>query len=314
MSVFTTVGRAELDAFLLHYPAGSVTSYEGISDGIENTNYFVTTEKKQMVLTLFETHDFEEMGYFLELMAHLAEHGIPSAHPVMDNNQQYLRILNNKPAALVERLDGTSLDHPVERHCTIMGTALAKMHITGSDFSSQRKNGRGHDWRMETAGQLYTHIDQADAEMLRDETRFQQANRFNTLPGGVIHADLFRDNVLWNGDTLTGIIDFYYACDGAWLYDIAVAANDWCVEADGSFVQSRLDALLSAYHAIRPITAGESAAWPVVVRAGALRFWLSRLYDWHFPRPGQITHKKDPDVFLRIMQQRRKNSSALAFK
>ncbi len=313
MSVFTTVERDELDAFLLHYPAGPLLGFEGISDGIENTNYFVTTDKKQMVLTLFETHTFDEMGYFLDLMAHLAEHGIPSAHPVMDNNQQYLRVLNGKPAALLDRLDGTSLDHPLDKHCTTLGTALAKMHIAGSDFGGHRENGRGHHWRMETAAQLYTHLDEANAEMLRDETRFQQANHFDTLPGGVIHADLFRDNVLWSGDMLTGIIDFYYACNDAWLYDLAVAANDWCVEADGSYVQSRLDALLTAYHAIRPITAVESAAWPVVARAAALRFWLSRLHDWHFPRAGQITHKKDPDVFLRIMQQRRKDSAALTF-
>ena len=314
MSVFTTVERDELDAFLLHYQAGSLISLEGISDGIENTNYFVTTDQKQMVLTLFETHSFEEMGYFLDLMAHLAERGVPSADPVMDNNRQYLRVLNNKPAALVERLDGTSLDHPLDRHCTILGTAIAKMHLAGSDFGGQRDNARGHQWRMQTAEKLYTHIDQADADMLRDEVSFQQANRFNALPGGVIHADLFLDNVLWNGDRLTGIIDFYYACNDAWLYDLAVAANDWCVEADGSFMQSRLDALIAAYDVIRPITAEESASWPAVVRAAALRFWLSRLHDWHFPRAGQITHKKDPDVFRRILQQRRKDSSALSIK
>ncbi len=313
MSVFTTVERTELDAFLLHYPAGPLLGFEGINDGIENTNYFVTTVQKQMVLTLFETHTLEEMGFFLELMAHLAEHDIPGAHPVLDNDQQYLRALHNKPAALVQRLDGASLDHPLDKHCTLLGTVLAKMHIAGSDFGGQRENARGHHWRMETAAQLYTHLDQVDAEMLRDETRFQQANRFDTLPGGVIHADLFRDNVLWSGDTLTGLIDFYHACNDAWLYDIAVVANDWCVETDGSYAQSRLDALFSAYHAIRPITAGESAAWPVVARAAALRFWLSRLHGCHFPRPGQMTHKKDPDVFLRIMQQRRKDDRALAF-
>ena len=311
MSVFTTVEHEQLDAFLQHYSTGSLLEFEGISDGIVNTNYFVSTDQKQMVLTLFETLSFEEMGYFLDLMAHLARHGIPSAEPVADNNQHCLRILNNKPAALVDRLDGTSLDHPLDKHCSIVGATLAKMHIAGSNFDRPRENDRGHRWRMETAEKLYTHVSQADAKMLRDETGFQQANLFDALPGGVIHADLFLDNVLWSGDSLTGIIDFYSACNDAWLYDIAVAANDWCVQANGSFVQSRLDALLSAYHAVRPITAGESAAWPVVARAAALRFWLSRLHDWHFPRAAQITHKKNPDVFRRIIQQRRKDGVEL---
>jgi homoserine kinase type II len=185
------------------------------------------------------------------------------------------------------------------------------MHLAGSSFDGQRDNGRGHDWRMSTAEKLLPHLTASDADHLRTEMDYQQANRFNTLPGGVIHADLFRDNALWSGDTLTGIIDFYYACDDAWLYDVAVAANDWCVEADGSFVDSRFRALITSYHAARPITADEKDAWPAVVRAAALRFWLSRLHDWHFPRPGEITHKKDPDEFRRIMRLRQVGTGPL---
>lgn len=311
MSVFTTVERDELVEFLRHYRAGELLDYEGISDGIENTNYFVTTDRKHMVLTLFETHSFDEMGWFLDLMAHLAEHAIPSAHPVSDNEQQFLRMFKGKPTALVDRLDGTSLDHPLENHCTILGDTMAKLHLAGKAFTAVRENGRGHDWRMATAAKLYSHIDQDDANTLHAEVEYQQANRFDHLPGGVIHADLFRDNALWSGDRLTGIIDFYYACNDAWLYDLAVAANDWCVEADGSFVSSRLDALVTAYHAVRPLSAGEQDAWPTVIRAAALRFWLSRLYDWHFPRPGEIVHRKDPAVFRRILKQRINHSVAL---
>ncbi len=304
MSVFTPVGRDQLVAFLRNYTAGELLIHEGISDGIENTNYFVTTDHREMVLTLFETHTFDEMDYFLDLMAHMSEHDIPSAHPVADNDGHYLRMLNGRPAALVERLAGTSLDHPTDRQCSTLGATLARMHLAGSSFGSRRANGRGHEWRMATAEKLLAHIPAEDAEHLRAEVDYQQANRFNALPGGAIHADLFRDNALWEGNTLTGIIDFYYACDGAWLYDLAVAANDWSVEADGSFVASRLRALIAAYHEVRRITPEENDAWSVVVRAAALRFWLSRLHDWHFPRPGEITHKKDPDTFRRIMRQR----------
>jgi homoserine kinase type II len=304
MSVFTTVERDELVAFLQHYSAGELRDYEGISDGIENTNYFVTTDQQQLVLTLFETHSFEEMGYFLDLMAHLSAHAIPSAAPLQDNDRHYLRMFKGKPAALVARLAGTSLDHPTDEQCAVLGTAMAQLHLAGRDFSEHRDNGRGHAWRMATADKIMAKLPAEEAELLASEKIFQQANRFDALPGGVIHADLFRDNVLWSGDTLTGIIDFYYACTDAWLYDIAVAANDWCVEADGSFVSSRLNALVNAYHAERAITPVEHDAWPAVVRAAALRFWLSRLHDWHFPREGEITHRKDPAAFGRILRQR----------
>jgi homoserine kinase type II len=311
MSVFTKVERDELVALLRHYDAGELLDYEGISDGIENTNYFVTTGRREMVLTLFETHSFEEMGYFLDLMAHVAEHGIPSAHPVPDRDGHYLRMLKDKPAALVERLEGTSLDHPTDAQCATLGSTMAKLHLAGRSFSGSRSNGRGHAWRMATAEKLLATLPDQDAQTLRTEMAFQQANRFDQLPGGVIHADLFRDNVLWSGNDLTGIIDFYYACDDVFLYDLAVAANDWCVEADGAFVDSRFTALLASYHAVRPITEQETGAWPAVVRAAALRFWLSRLYDWHFPRPGEITHRKDPNVFRRIMLQRQHDRSPL---
>ncbi len=312
MSVYTKVERDELVALLRQYDVGELLGYEGISDGIENTNYFVTTVQREMVLTLFETHDFEEMGFFLDLMAHVAEHDIPSAHPVADRDGHYLRMFKDKPAALVERLDGTSLDHPTDAQCATLGATMAKMHLAVQSFSGTRTNGRGHAWRMATAQKLLAILPEQDAQALRTEMAFQQANTFDQLPSGVIHADLFRDNVLWSGNELTGIIDFYYACNDALLYDLAVAANDWCVEADGAFVDSRFKALLSSYHALRPITEEEADAWPAVVRAAALRFWLSRLHDWHFPRPGEITHRKDPGAFRRIMLQRQQIRTPLS--
>jgi homoserine kinase type II len=311
MSVFTTVERDELVEFLRHYQTGELLAFEGISDGIENTNYFVTTDRQRMVLTLFETHTHDEMGYFLNLMAHLAEHEIPSAHPVLDTDGHYLRTLNGKPAALVARLEGKSVEHPTTEQCVLLGAILARLHIAGSEFTEHRDNGRGHDWRMHTAAKLDAHLDPDAAAMLRAEVRYQDAHRFSELPGGVIHADLFRDNVLWHAGDLSGIIDFYYACDDAWLYDVAVAVNDWCVSGDGTLDPQRVGALTGAYHGVRSITAAEAVAWPAVVRAAALRFWLSRLHDWHFPRPGEIVHRKDPTVFERILQQRIDNSEPL---
>jgi homoserine kinase type II len=311
MSVFTRVGRDELVELLGYFDVGVLRDYEGISDGIENTNYFVTTDRREMVLTLFETHGMDEMCFFLDLMAHIAEHDIPSAHPVADRDGHYLRLFKEKPTALVERLPGTSLDHPTDQQCAILGAMIARLHLAGSDFTGTRSNSRGHEWRMATAQKLFGELSDEDSLQLRIEVDYQQSHRFDNLPGGVIHADLFRDNVLWNGDELTGIIDFYYACNDVFLYDLAVAANDWCVEASGAFVESRYEALISAYHAVRPITAQEQSCWAPVVRAAALRFWLSRLHDWHFPRPGEITHRKDPNVFRRIMLQRQQHATPL---
>lgn len=311
MSVFTPVSHDELVELLKVYDAGSLVDFEGISDGIENTNYFVTTDRREMVLTLFETHSMEEMGFFLDLMAHVSEHDIPSAHPVAGLDGHYLRMFNGKPAALVERLAGTSLDHPTDQQCATLGTTMARLHLASVSFSGKRENGRGHAWRMSTAEKLFDHLDADACTQLHREVEYQQAHRFEHLPGSVVHADLFRDNVLWDGNHLTGIIDFYYACNDAWLYDLAVAANDWCTEASGAFVMSRFNALVNAYHAVRPISRDEQEHWNPVVRAAALRFWLSRLQDWHFPRPGEITHRKDPEVFRRIMQQRQQHPVTL---
>lgn len=311
MSVFTTVEQDELVGFLRHYDVGELVAHEGISDGIVNTNYFVTTDRQRMVLTLFETHTHDEMGYFLNLMAHLAEHEIPSAHPVPDSDGRYLRTLNCKPAVLVARLDGKSLEHPTIEQCAMLGATLARLHIAGSDFPGHRDNDRGHDWRMHTAVKLAAHLDPDAAAMLRAEACYQDAHRFSDLPRGVIHADLFRDNVLWHAGELSGIIDFYYACNDSWLYDIAVAVNDWCVTGDGSLDTQRVEALTGAYHDVRKITKAEATAWPTVLRAAALRFWLSRLHDRLFPRPGESVLRKDPTVFEHILQQRIANGEPL---
>lgn len=311
MSVYTVVERDELEAFLRNYSLGELVDFQGISAGIENTNYFVTTSEKRLVLTLFENHSAEELGYFLDLMAFLAEHDVPSAHPMADNQGHYLRHLNGKPAALVMRLSGAGVDHPSEAQCRELGHALGKLHVAGQSFSGQRDNDRGPHWWYTTRDALADKLGAADRALLDEELTFQRSHRFDTLPRGVIHADLFRDNALFEGDTLTGLIDFYYACNDVLLYDVAVTVNDWCSMADGRLDEAKVLALLGAYQRVRPFTPDEADAWPVMLRAGALRFWLSRLQDQHFPREGELTHIKNPDVFRTILLARKEQAGLL---
>ncbi len=311
MSVYTLVEKDELQAFLQNYSLGELVEYEGISAGIENTNYFVTTRDQRMVLTLFENHSAEELVYFLDLMAFLAENEVPSAHPLADNNGNYLRELNGKPAALVMRLNGRGIDSPNTEQCSAIGHALALLHLAGQKFQGQRDNDRGPHWWRTTRDAVFAHLSSEDRAILEEELAFQTSHRFDSLPRGVIHADLFRDNALFDGDSLTGLIDFYYACNDVLLYDVAVTLNDWCSREDGAIDEAKAVALLSEYRRVRPISEAEEQAWPVMVRAAALRFWLSRLQDLHFPREGELTHIKDPNAFKNILQQRKSESTKL---
>lgn len=308
MSVYTPVERDELEAFLLNYELGDLIDYQGISAGIENTNYFVTTSEKRLVLTLFENHTAEELGYFLDLMAFLAEHAVPSAHPIADRDGHFLRTLNGKPAALVMRLHGASVEQPGVAHCRALGHALGQLHLSGQQFTENRGNDRGPHWWHTTREVIADRLSENERTLLDEELAFQRTHRFDSLPRGVIHADLFRDNALFEGEILTGIIDFYYACNDVLLYDVAVTVNDWCSNNDGSLDEDKLLALLSAYREVRPFTEQEHAAWPVMLRAAALRFWLSRLQDLHFPREGELTHTKDPEVFRTILLQRKRQA------
>lgn len=300
MSVYTWVESHELEAFLQDYPVGTLVEYQGISEGIENTNYFVTTTGGRYVLTLFESIGFDDLPYYLDLMAFLAERDVPSAHPIGDCRGHYLRTFKNKPTALVQRLPGTSTISPNLQQCQAIGAALGHLHTHGQDFAGRREHTRGPHWRRQIAERLVSYVENDDAVLLRHEIMFQGQFSRAGLPWGVIHADLFRDNALFIGDTLTGIIDFYYACNSVLLYDVAVTVNDWC------FVEGELDAektiaLLTAYHTHRPLLTCEHTVWPAMLRVAALRFWLSRLQDQLFPRPGELTQIKDPNEFKRIL-------------
>ncbi len=302
MSVYTTVENSQLTEFLKRYDIGELVDYQGISAGIENTNYFVDTTAGRYVLTLFESLAFDSIPYFLDLTAFLAEHDVPCAHPVASRDGIYLHRLNGKPAAIVKRLQGSEIENADIDHAAALGDALGHMHLVGQEFRLHRENSRGPRWWVQTTRRLASHLDEADAETLRQEIDYQKKFCRLHLPAGLTHADLFKDNVLWHQDRLTGIIDFYYACDDVLLYDIAVTANAWFCDAQGRLQAPQLQAFLQHYDRQRKLSTDEREAWPVMLRAAALRFWLSRLNDMHFPKPGEITHTKNPDVFKRILR------------
>lgn len=308
MSVYTKVTAAELTEWLRTYAVGALVESKGIAAGIENTNYFVTTTGGRFVLTIFERLPREALAYYLGLMSHLAGHGIPCPSPIADVQGAMLGTLKDKPAALVTRLPGIAMMDPQPVHCTQVGTLLATMHLAGASSPGQLENPRGPRWWRATAPQVRPFLGEERGRLLDEELRFQSLCRLQDLARGPIHADLFRDNALFDGTAIGGVIDFYFAGVDAWLFDVAVCVNDWCIFADGAIDEARAIALLAAYHAARPFTALERGAWPVMLRAAALRFWLSRLYDFHLPRPGELVHAHDPEHFRRILALRIANS------
>lgn len=312
MSVFTTVTAEQLRLWLRAYPLGELLDLQGIASGITNTNYFVTTSSGRYVLTLFEKNSVDELPFFLNLMAHLAERKMPCPHPVANHDGEYLGMLNGKPASLVSCLRGHSLENPSIKHCVEVGRVLAEMHLAGQSFPAFMENPRGPDWRVKIAKQVMGFLDAGDRAMLEQQLAFEADMADLDLPRGVIHADLFRDNVLFDGEAIGGVIDFYYACNDMLAYDLAIAANDWCATTDGGIDTPRLQALLKGYHAVRPLSEAEHAAWPGLLRIAALRFWLSRLLDLHFPQAGELTHAKDPQHFQKILKMRISQQQVLA--
>jgi len=301
MSVYTAVSLDQLAGFLKKYDIGEALTLRGISDGIENTNYYLNTARGKYVLTLFETLQLSELPYFLDLMAFFSERGIPSARPVADRRGEYLNELNGKPAAIVHRLEGVSVRSPGPRHCAEVGRCLGRLHIRAPGFSLRRAPQRDRAWWREMRRRVSPMLPARDRRLLQEELAYQDRHDFRDAPSGVIHADLFRDNVLFRGNTLTGILDFYYACNWPFVYDLAVALNDWC-NAGASYRESAA-ALMGGYLEERQLSRRELELLPSVLRAAALRFWLSRLEDKFFPRRGEMTHIKNPDEFRDILRR-----------
>ena len=306
MSVYTPVTESELSAWLQNYSVGRLLSLEPIKSGIENTNYFVTTAQGRYVLTLFERLPAAELPFYLELMAHLARHGIPCPAPIADVEDRYVRELNGKPAAVVTRLPGKSLERPGTAECGELGLLLARMHLAGRSYAGYLENPRGPKWWRMAARDVSPFLDSQRKKLLEEEIQYQANHRFPDLPRGPVHADLFRDNALFDEGRLSGVFDFYFAGVDCLLYDLAVCANDWCFAGadDPRLDEPKTRALLEAYESVRPLQAIERDAWQPMLRAAALRFWLSRLHDLHLPRPGMLVHAHDPEHFRRILESR----------
>ena len=323
MAVYTEVSFDEASTFLLSLKLGTLQSMEGCSGGIENTNYFVTTDQAAFVLTLFERLTKEQLPFYLRLMKHLAVHGIPVPDPAADRDGDVLHQLNGKPAAVVNRLVGKSELAPTEVHCAAVGEMLARMHLAGRDFSMTQPNLRGLDWWNQTVPVVLPFLAPEQAALLQSELAYQNhvatLSAYTALPRGPIHADLFRDNVMFDTGAggaqkpvLSGFFDFYFAGVDTWLFDIAVCLNDWCIDLTSAAADAkRTQAFLNAYNQVRALQPHERTLLPAMARAGALRFWLSRLWDFHLPREASMLKAHDPAHFERVLRERLHNPLTL---
>ncbi|QDC79839.1 homoserine kinase [Candidatus Methylopumilus universalis] len=303
MSVYTSVNIEELKIWLQDYALDNLTDYQGIKSGITNTNYFLMTAHDRFVLTLFEKNTIEDLPYFVDLMAHLAKNSFLCPKPIFKNNGTALSILKNKPALIVTCLKGKELNKPEVKHCKAVGASLAELHMKSANFTAQNQNTRDLNWIKKTAETLFSELPQDESLLLREEILYQEKKNYK-LPKSTIHGDLFRDNVLFLNDQVSGFIDFYYACTDYLILDVAIAVNDWCVNNDGSFDEARLNAFLDAYKKIRSFNDDEDQAWNDILRLASLRFWVSRLNDFYHIEEGELTFIKDPDHFKKILKQR----------
>jgi homoserine kinase type II len=309
MAVFTEVSFDEAAAFLRFLDLGQLQTIKGAAGGIENTNYFVDTDQGQYVLTLFERLTFEQLPFYLHLMKHLAARGIPVPDPAADAKGAILHRLKGKPAAVVDKLRGHSELAPTALHCAGVGEMLARLHLAGLDYERQQPNLRGLAWWNETVPVVLPYLTEDQRGLILGELAYQNhvadSSAYRSLPRGAIHADLFRDNVMFENGRLTGFFDFYFAGCDTFLFDIGICLNDWCIDlATGALDRARADAFMAAYQGVRALGAQERALLPALQRAGALRFWLSRLWDFYLPRDAAMLKPHDPGHFERVLRER----------
>ena len=314
MSVFTPLERHELEAFLAPFGLGRLKDFQGISAGTENSNFFVSLEGGEYVLTLVERGPRADMPFFIELLARLHQAGLPVPYAVPMESGEALGELAEKPAILQPRLAGKHVSQPNAHHCAEIGSWLARLHLATRDNILERRSDRGLDWMLEEGPMLALELHDEQLPLLRDSLHevAELKARILALPRANLHADLFRDNALFDGNQLAGVIDFYNACSGPMLYDLAITLNDWCSQADDSLDLPRARALLGAYAALRPFTRSEAELWPAMLRIACLRFWLSRLIAARRFQ-GRDVLVKDPGEFQRRLAQRQQVSLALPF-
>jgi homoserine kinase type II len=309
MAVFTPVTEEQAALLMSQLGLGELTELRGIEGGIENTNYFATTDLGDYVLTLFERLNHEQLPFYLYLMKHLAEKGIPVPNPAANSDGDILHTLCDKPAAVVNRLLGKSQLTPDVVHCAAVGAMMARMHLAGEDYNRSQPNLRGLAWWNDTVPVVLPYLEEDQARLLQSELAFQnhiaQGATYQALPKGPVHADLFRDNVMFEGEKLTGFFDFYFAGNDTWLFDLSVCMNDWCIDLNsGEHAPERALAMLNAYQEVRPLRSAERQLLPAMLRAGALRFWISRLWDFHLPREASMLKPHDPTHFERVLRAR----------
>jgi homoserine kinase type II len=313
MAVFTEVSFDEARSLVERLGLGAMSRLSGIRAGIENTNYFVSTDRGEWVLTLFERLSFEQLPFYLHLMKHLAARGIPVPDPQTDSSGNPLHRLKDKPAAVVNRLAGDHQLAPDHHHCEQVGAMLARMHLAGQDYGRTQPNLRGLAWWTDTVPVVLPFLTPEQTMLITDELAFQQqvagSPAYAGLPCGPIHADLFRDNVMFEGlpghEKLTAFFDFYFAGVDTFLFDIAVCLNDWCAALDtGALVEDRAAVFVAAYERVRPLAGSERRLMPALLRAAAFRFWLSRLWDVHLPRDASLLKAHDPTHFERVLRER----------
>lgn len=314
MAVYTDISEGELSAFLDGYPLGELLSYKGIAEGVENSNFLLHTASGAYILTLYEKRvNPDDLPFFIGLMQHLSGKGINCPLPVARGDGRIIGELAGRPAAIVTFLEGMWMRRPTVEHCREVGAALAAMHLAGQDFAMRRQNALSMPgWRplWEKAAVRAEEVKKGIVREVEADLALLEANWPDDLPKGVIHADLFPDNVFFLGNELSGLIDFYFACTDTLAYDLAVCLNAWCFEKDNSYNLTKGTALLSAYTSVRSLSPAEEDALPLLAHGSALRFMLTRLYDWLNTPAGSLVVKKDPIEYLRRMRFHRQIRSA----
>lgn len=305
MSVYTSVSQAELIDFLTQFHCGDLLHYQGIEAGIENTNYFITTTTGEYVLTLFEQLQPSDLNTLLQLTQHLNEKGILVPAPIINQEGEFLLRFKDKPTVLCPRLAGKHLDNPAAEHCFAIGHALAELHLAAASFDERKVDTYGFAWWQFEGPKLTTTEEEHALLQTELDYQTQHLSLWQALPKGWIHADLFHDNALFDDDQVA-IIDLYSACEGSFIYDLAVVANDWCCDANGYWVGDNLEQLKAGYNQVRELSETEESAWGMVLRAAALRFWLGRLETQRLQEgyQGELTLHKSPDEYKRKLIKR----------